>query len=81
MPSNDIPPTSQINSREAAYQMLESIVDYLKTIEPHSPTPYLIQRAINWGKLPLPELMLALLREEGDMNRVFHLLNIPGPAD
>jgi type VI secretion system ImpA family protein len=71
----------QLNSREAAYQMLETIANYLKIIEPHSPTPYLVQRAINWGKLPLPELMLAMLREEGDMNRVFHLLNIPGPAD
>lgn len=68
-----------LQSREAAYQALEQIAHYLQTVEPHSPTPYLIQRAVKWGKMPLPELMQEVLREEGDLNRLFTVLGlVPG---
>jgi len=63
-------------SREEAYQTLEELADYLGRIEPHSPTPYLIRRAVNWGRMPLPELMAEIVREEGDLNRLVSLLGL-----
>lgn len=70
---------NSLHSRDAAYQALEQIADYLQTVEPHSPTPYLIRRAVKWGKMPLPELMQEVLREEGDLNRLFTVLGlVPG---
>ncbi|WP_051378680.1 type VI secretion system protein TssA [Derxia gummosa] len=63
-------------SRAAAYRTLEAIADYLQDIEPHSPTPYLIRRAVNWGRMPLPQLMQEMLREEGDIGRLFRLLGV-----
>lgn len=70
---------NSLHSREAAYQALEQIADYLQAVEPHSPTPYLIRRAVKWGKMPLPELMQEVLREEGDLNRLFTVLGlVPG---
>lgn len=67
---------ADVQSREEAYQALEALAEYLGQIEPHSPTPYLIRRAVNWGRMPLPELMQEILREEGDLNRMTTLLGL-----
>lgn len=68
--------TGPIRSRADAYRQLEGIANFLQSIEPHSPTPYLIRRAISWGRMPLPELMQEVLREEGDLNRLFTVLGL-----
>lgn len=67
-----------ISSRDQAYSLLEQIAQYLERSEPHSPTPYLIKRAVTWGRLSLPELMQEVLREEGDLNRYFSMLGLRG---
>lgn len=64
-------------SREEAYRTLEALADYLGRVEPHSPTPYLIRRAVTWGRMELPELMAEIVREEGDLNRLISLLGLP----
>lgn len=69
-------PGLSLASREAAYATLEQVADYLQRVEPHSPTPYLIRRAVHWGRLPLPELMQEVMREEGDLNRLFTVLGL-----
>ncbi len=63
-------------NRDQAYLALESIADYLASIEPHSPTPYLVRRAVNWGRMSLPEVMAEVVREEGDLNRMINLLGL-----
>ncbi len=63
-------------SREDAYRLLEVIASYLQELEPHSPTPYLVRRAVKWGGMPLGELMQEILREEGDVARFFSLLGV-----
>lgn len=68
--------TAGWQSREHAYHALEAIADYLGRIEPHSPTPYLIRRAVNWGRMPLPELMAEIMREEGDLNRILNIIGL-----
>lgn len=68
-----------ISSREDAYRMLEEVAQYLQKTEPHSPTPYLVMRAVNWGRMSLGDLMQEIVREEGDMNRYFSLLGIKEP--
>ena len=80
----DAPPPSAANlvldSRESAYLLLERIADFLQRTEPHNPTPYLIRRALHWGRLPLPELMQEVMREEGDLNRLFAVLGLGKPS-
>jgi type VI secretion system protein ImpA len=68
--------TGPIRSRADAYRQLEGIANFLQSIEPHSPTPYLVRRAVSWGRMPLPELMQEVLREEGDLNRLFKVLGL-----
>lgn len=73
--------TGRIGSRAEAYQLLEMAAAYLQRAEPHSPTPYLVKRAVTWGRLPLPQLMQEVLREEGDLNRYFAMLGVKPDVD
>jgi type VI secretion system protein ImpA len=65
-----------ITNREEAYRLLETVAAYLQKTEPHSPTPYLIKRAVAWGRMSLADLMQEVMREEGDITRFFSLLGI-----
>ena len=67
---------AKVNTRAEAYRLLELAAAFLEQTEPHSPTPYLIKRAITWGRLPLPELMQEVIQEEGDISRYFSLLGL-----
>lgn len=67
---------SHWQSRHEAYATLEAIADYLAMVEPHSPTPYMLRRAVKWGRMPLPELMAEIIREEGDLNRFMNVLGV-----
>jgi type VI secretion system protein ImpA len=51
------------SSRAEAYRQLAQAAAILKEIEPHSPIPYLIQRAVELGGLPFPQLIKALIRD------------------
>lgn len=63
-------------SREDAYRQLTLIADYLARYEPHSPVPYLIQRALDWGRKPLPVLLRELTAGEGDGQRLLTFLGM-----
>lgn len=67
---------SPIRSRPEAYARLREVADYLFRAEPHSPAPYLIQRAISWGDMTLSELLLEILRDHQDIRQVYSLLGI-----
>ncbi|MET3390496.1 type VI secretion system protein ImpA [Variovorax sp. 1140] len=66
----------RIGSRAEAYRLLELAAAYLMREEPHSPTPYLVNRAVAWGRMPLPQLMQEVLREDGDLNRYFSMIGV-----
>jgi type VI secretion system protein ImpA len=74
-------PAGPIASREEAYRLLEVAAAYLQRTEPHSPTPYLVKRAIAWGQMTLPDLMQEVMREEGDLGRFFSMIGISVPRD
>jgi len=63
-------------NRTEAYATLAMLADYLADVEPHSPTPFLIRRAVNWGSMSLPEVIAEIIREEGDVNRLFNVLGV-----
>lgn len=68
-----------IQSREEAYYRLAEAAEYLFRTEPHSPVPYLIQRAVSWGSMPLHELLLELSRGRNDLAAIYDLLGFSGP--
>lgn len=63
-------------SREDAYHQLMLIADYLAKTEPHSPVPYLIKRAVEWGNKPLSELLGELITADSESRRVWALLGV-----
>ena len=50
-------------TRADVYQRLAESADLLEKMEPHSPIPYLIKRAVDLGSLPFPQLMRALISD------------------
>ena len=78
-PAGHEAPSGAIRSRSEAYRRLAEAADYLATTEPHSPAPYLIRRAIRWGRLPLEELLPELVRNHDELSEIFRLLQIGEP--
>ncbi len=68
--------TAGWRNRAEAYATLDALAAYLMEVEPHSPVPFLVRRALHWGSMPLPELIAEILREEGDLNRLVGVLGL-----
>jgi type VI secretion system protein ImpA len=47
----------QVASRDQAFQQIREISEFFKQTEPHSPISFLLERAIRWGYMSLPELI------------------------
>jgi len=56
--------------------MLAEAADFLIRTEPHSPTPYLVRRAILWGSMSLEELLPELVRNQSELSDIYRLLNV-----
>jgi type VI secretion system protein ImpA len=65
-----------ISSREQAFSLLNTVADYFASSEPHSPLPYVLRRAVRWGRLPLHELIPELIQDEHSRDGVFQLTGI-----
>ncbi|MEI6893179.1 MAG: type VI secretion system ImpA family N-terminal domain-containing protein [Colwellia sp.] len=65
--------TRQLNNRDHAFQELRQIANYFAKQEPHSPISFLLEKAIRWGYMSLPELMLELV--EGN-DKVLKQINL-----
>jgi type VI secretion system protein ImpA len=66
------PRARRLATREDVYEQLREAAKRLQQIEPHSPVPFLILKAVEFGNLSFPQLMRALIRDDGvitEMNR------------
>jgi type VI secretion system protein ImpA len=66
-------------SRAEAYRQLAQAAAVLKQLEPHSPIPYLVQRAVELGSLPFPDLIRALIRDANVLTELNRELGIKPP--
>ena len=73
-------PGGPIRSRAEAYRRLAEAADYLMRTEPHSPTPYLVRRAVEWGGMSLHEVLQQIVRNDGEMQEITRLLRLNGPG-
>jgi type VI secretion system protein ImpA len=72
------------SSRSEAYRQLKEAALVLQQLEPHSPIPYLVQRAVELGAMPFPDLMKALIREPNvlaELNRELGIKQPPPAAE
>jgi type VI secretion system ImpA family protein len=84
-PVSDVPataaPVSVAATRDGLYRQLGQIAATLKGIEPHSPIPFLLDRCVRLGALPFPDLMRAIIRENGALDELDRLLGVEKKAE
>jgi type VI secretion system protein ImpA len=68
-----------VQSRDAAYRQLAEVAAALERLEPHSPVPYLIRRAVELRALRFPELVEELTRDGTVL--AFLKREVGGPAE
>ncbi len=73
---NSVVEHDTVQSRNEAYAALRSIADYLVVDDPHSPAPYLIYKAIDWGKMNAGQLYRELFVEQQGQLNIFEVLGI-----
>jgi type VI secretion system ImpA family protein len=66
----------RIRSRAEAYRLLDEAAHFLLRTEPHSPTPYLVKRAVAWGSMTLGELLQELISNENDLRQLYAFLGL-----
>jgi len=70
-----------LNTREAVYNQLAEAATALQRLEPHSPVPFLVMRAVELGALPFPQLMQALIRDASVLSEMNRELGIKQPEE
>lgn len=64
-------------TREQVFDELKNIASYFKSTEPHSPVSYLIEKAIRWGHMSLPDLLNEMISDQVDTrNRIFTIAGL-----
>lgn len=75
------PPARSAGSRADAYAQLDHAATVLQRLEPHSPIPYLVKRAVQLGRLPFPQLMKQLIRDSNVLDELDRELGVPSAAE
>ena len=68
-----------ISERSHAYKALKDIAQFLKNLDPHSPTPYLVELVATWEGKGLIEIISEIEQGTNESHRILKLLaNITG---
>ncbi|MCZ2342101.1 MAG: type VI secretion system protein TssA [Bacteroidales bacterium] len=63
-------------TRDALYRQISMIAQKLEQLEPHSPIPFLLRRAVTLGALPFPEMIRSFVRDDGILQEMSRELGI-----
>ncbi len=70
-----------ILTRSDAYNQLKRAAETLEKLEPHSPIPYLVKRAVQLGRLPFPQLIEKLIRDGNVLEELGREFGLNGTTD
>ena len=70
-----------ILTRSEAYNQLKRAAETLERLEPHSPIPYLVKRAVQLGRLPFPKLIERLIRDGNVLEELGREFGLNGTTD
>lgn len=82
--SSTEPTTSKpkgLGDRQAALKAISDAAAYFRRTEPHSPVSYLLEQAVRWSAMPLPELMQELISDSSARDNLFRLAGIRGEGN
>lgn len=60
---------SQVTNREDAFRLLLRASEFFRKTEPHSPVSYMLQQAVRFGRMDLPDLLQELINDEDVLTR------------
>lgn len=66
----------KMRTRDDIYNQLREAATLLQKMEPHSPIPYLIFKAVEWGTLQFPQLMKAMVQDDSVISQMNRELGI-----
>ena len=69
-----------VQHREDAFRDLEKIARFFRETEPNSVVPWLLERAVHWGRLPAPQLFAELIADESARSEVYKLIGLPSSS-
>lgn len=78
--SGPLGPIEPVN-RGDALRRLNAVAAFFRRTEPHSPVAYLVERAANWGQMPLEQWLREVIHDETALGHVRETLGLTGPAD
>ena len=61
----------QLQNREQALEQLLRVAEYFRKTEPHSPVSYALEQAVRWGRMPLPQFLEEVLRNDEALAEVY----------
>ena len=65
-----------LTDRATALRQLAAVAAFFRRTEPHSPVSYLVQRAVQWGAMPLEEWLREVINDESVLARVRETLGL-----
>ena len=65
-----------IHTRQEALRRLAEVAGFFRRTEPHSPVSYLVQRAINWGQMPLETWLQDVIKNDGVLDHLRETLGL-----
>jgi type VI secretion system protein ImpA len=72
---------SAMNTRAQVFQTIAEAAKVLKQLEPHSPVPFMLERAVELGALTFPELMKLLVRNPEVLTTLGRELGVKGMSE
>jgi len=66
-------------TRDEAFTMLAGVAQFFKQTEPQSPVPYLIERAIKWGNMPLEGWLNDVIKDSNVVDSIRDVLGTKEP--
>lgn len=58
------------NTRDEAFEMLNEVARYFQDREPQSPVPYLVKRAVKWGRMPLEDWLKDVIKDHDIVDNI-----------
>jgi type VI secretion system protein ImpA len=74
--SNPTPPSPPVPTRAHLYAALRNAADELAKMEPHSPVPFLVRRAVELGSKDFPEMIKSFMKDQNILKELYRELGI-----
>lgn len=68
-----------IRTREDALNAILKLADYFRRTEPHSLVPFALEQSVRWARMPIQDLILELVPDEGPRKALFKQVGIRPP--